>query len=129
MPQRNCLMTLKILLISSITLLQGCSVLGFFKKPEPTVVVKTEYVERIVPIQSRPGPLSLLDVKFYAVTKENFAEFETRFTAENNELVFFAMSVPAYENLSINMAEIKRYIEQQGAIIIYYEAANTKNTK
>jgi hypothetical protein len=29
--------------------------------------------------------------------------------------------VPDYENLSLNMAEIKRYIEQQTILIGYYE--------
>ena len=33
------------------------------------------------------------------------------------------MSVRDYETLALNMAEIKRYIEQQKQIIIYYEQA------
>ena len=33
------------------------------------------------------------------------------------------LSVRDYETLAINMAEIKRYIEQQKQIIIYYEKA------
>jgi|TARA_R110000744_G_scaffold71334_2_gene143691 hypothetical protein len=33
------------------------------------------------------------------------------------------MSVRDYETLALNMAEIKRYIEQQKQIIIYYEKA------
>ena len=33
------------------------------------------------------------------------------------------MSVRDYETLALNMAEIKRYIEQQKQIIIYYERA------
>jgi hypothetical protein len=35
--------------------------------------------------------------------------------------VFFALSVPDYENLSLNMAEILRFIEQQTSLLIYYE--------
>ena len=33
------------------------------------------------------------------------------------------MSVRDYETLALNMAEIKRYIQQQKEIIIYYEKA------
>ena len=33
------------------------------------------------------------------------------------------MSVPSYENLALDMAELRRYIEQQKEIIIYYEKA------
>ena len=37
------------------------------------------------------------------------------------DFVFFAISVPDYENLSLNMSELKRYIDQQKTIIVYYE--------
>ena len=30
-----------------------------------------------------------------------------------------------YENLALNIADIKRYLEQQGEIILYYEKAVT----
>jgi hypothetical protein len=36
-------------------------------------------------------------------------------------MVFFAISVPHYENLSLNLAELRRYIEAQQGIIVYYE--------
>ena len=125
MPQLNCSMSLKLLLASSVILLQGCSFLGFFKKPvtipEPVVIIQKEFIERTIPIQSRPKPLSLIDLKFYAVNKENLADFEARFEKDNVDLVFFAISIPDYENLAINMGELRRYIEQQGSIILYYE--------
>ena len=60
-------------------------------------------------------------VTFYAVTEANFEEFKTKFKDENPDFVFFALSVPDYENLSLNMGELKRYIEQQKTIIVYYE--------
>jgi hypothetical protein len=55
------------------------------------------------------------------VNKENLADFEARFEKDNVDLVFFAISIPDYENLAINMGELRRYIEQQGSIILYYE--------
>lgn len=63
------------------------------------------------------------DITWYAVTPENLQEFLERFESENGNQVFFAISVPDYENLSLNMADIKRYVEQQQAIIVYYENA------
>ena len=63
-------------------------------------------------------------MQFYAVTEENFEEFKEKFEKENGgRLVYFALSVPDYENLSLNMGELKRYIEQQNEIILYYEKA------
>jgi len=33
-----------------------------------------------------------------------------------------------YENLALNIADIKRYLEQQKEIILYYEKAVTEDT-
>jgi hypothetical protein len=69
----------------------------------------------------------MTDVKWYTVTTDNIDEFEKNFENENSDLVFFAISVPHYENLSLNLADIKRYIQQQKAIIVYYEDQITKS--
>ena len=63
------------------------------------------------------------DIHFYVVTEQNFEEFKKKFVKENGDLVGYVLSVRDYETLAINMAEIKRYIEQQKQIIIYYEKA------
>ena len=60
-------------------------------------------------------------VKFYAVTPENLDEFLVRFEEESGVTVFFALSVPDYENMSLNVGELKRYIGQQNSLILYYE--------
>ena len=63
------------------------------------------------------------NIKFYVVTSENFEDFKQRYEKDNGTFLFYALSVRDYETLAINMAEIKRYIEQQKQIIIYYEKA------
>jgi hypothetical protein len=98
-----------------ISLNSGCA------SVEPTVVVKTDYVVKDIPIQPRPKAMNLHRVKFYAVTPENMEEFLERFEEESGTTVFFAMSVPDYENMSMNVAELRRYINQQKALIVYYE--------
>jgi ABC-type glycerol-3-phosphate transport system substrate-binding protein len=113
--------SLLLLLLSSLT---ACSL---FSKPEKVVVTQIEYVERTIPIQPRPTPVSLYDLDFYAVTEENLDEFLERFEKENGDIVFFAISVPDYENIALNMGELRRFIEQQQSIILYYEEnANRK---
>ena len=87
------------------------------------IEIQTVEVERNIPIQNRPRQLDMNDIHFYVVTEENFAEFKKRFVKENGDLVGYVLSVRDYETLAINMAEIKRYIEQQKQIIIYYEKA------
>ena len=101
-------------------LLSSC---GYIRKPEKEIVVKTVEVQKIIPIQPQPKPVDMIDVKFYVVTEENFAEFKEKFMKTNNDYVFYAVSVHDYENLAFNMAELYRYIRQQKEIMIYYEKA------
>ena len=92
--------------------------------PIKTIEVKTVEVERNVPLQNSPRQLQLNAIHWYVVTEENFAEFKKKFQEENGDpLVAYVISVKDYETLAIDMAEIKRYIEQQKQIIIYYEKA------
>ena len=87
------------------------------------IEVQTVEVERNIPTQNRPRQLDMSSIKWYVVTEQNFEEFKKRFVDENGDLVGYVLSVRDYESLALNMAEIKRYIEQQKQIIIYYEEA------
>ena len=109
------------LLLPLLLLSSGCS---SWREVLP-VEVKTVEVERKIPTQNRPRPVKLNDVYFYVVTEGNLGDFQKRFVKENGDLVFYALSVRDYETLSLNMAELKRYIQQQKEIIIYYEKAVT----
>ena len=107
-------------LIATLLLSSGCS---YFKNPLKTIEIKTVEVERVIPIQNRPKPMSMNDIHFYVVTEDTFEDFKQRFLKENGDFLFYALSVRDYETLALNMAEIKRYILQQKEIIIYYEKA------
>lgn len=92
-------------------------------KTDPKIVTVTNTVKTTVPIVAKPKPVTLNDVKIYVVTEENFDKFKEDFTKKNGEFVFIGISVKDYENLSLNFAELRRYIEQQKEIIVYYEEA------
>jgi hypothetical protein len=109
----------KILLISSFTLLTACA-------SQEKVVVQTEIIKADIPTQARPKPVSLSNIKFYVVTKDNLNDFLKTFEKENNDIVFYSMSVKDYEKMSLNIAELRRYIIQQDKIILYYETAVKK---
>ena len=100
-------------------LLTSCSTWDKLTKIE----IQTIEVERNIPIQNRPSRLELDDIKWFVVTDQNFEEFKERYIKLNGEFLFFAISVRDYETLALNMADIKRYVEQQKQIIIYYEKA------
>ena len=117
MVLKNYLKVSSLLLLS--LLVSSCS-----SWPKLTQIeIQTVEVERNIPIQNRPRQLDMNDIYFYVVTEQNFEEFKKRFIKENGDLVGYVLSVRDYETLAINMAEIKRYIEQQKQIIIYYEKA------
>ena len=115
----NCSSLWKLCLVLPLLLSSGCS---SFKDILP-VEIKTVEIERSIPIQKRPRPLSLNDIHFYVVTADTYQEFKQRFEKQNGVLVFYALSVRDYETLSLNMSEIKRFVAQQGGIISYYELA------
>ena len=118
MVLRNYLTISSLLLLT--LLLSSC---GYLRKPEKEIVVQTVEVQKVIPVQPRPKPVDMTDVKFYVVTEENYEEFKEKFMKTNNDYVFYVVSVHDYENLAFNMAELYRYITQQKEIMIYYEKA------
>jgi hypothetical protein len=118
-PKNYLKISKKILLLSSISLLSACA-------SQEKVVVQTEIIKADIPTQARPKPVSLSNVKFYVVTKENLNDFLKVFEKENNDIVFYSISVKDYEKMSLNIAELRRYIIQQDKIIVYYEKAVKK---
>ena len=70
--------------------------------------------------------MQLTDVRFEVLTPDLMREYLT--LVEQGKAPakpYYTLTTKQYENLAINMAEIKRYIEQQKEIIIYYENAIT----
>lgn len=112
--------TLAVLAI--LLFLPGCSAL-LFGKAEPEVKVVTQVQKTTVPTVARPKPINLTDTRLYVVNNDNLEEFLKEFEEVNGNRAFIAFSVKDYENLSLNIAELRRYIKQQGEIIIYYEEA------
>jgi hypothetical protein len=105
------------ILLTSLTLM-GCSRILPAKVVTVTKVIKTE-----IPIIARPKQVQLNDVKIYVVSKVNYAEFVKSYAKKNGADSYIALSVKDYENLALNFAELRRYIEQQKQIIVYYETA------
>ena len=103
----------------SLLILTGCSL-----TQDPEIKVVTQIEKTVVPIVPHPKPVQLNDVKIYVVSpEENFEEFKKEFEAKNGGDAYVAISIKDYENLGLNFAELRRYIEQQKNIILYYEQA------
>jgi len=83
----------------------------------------TQIQKVTVPIVARPKPINLTDTQVYVVNEGNLESFIAEFKEQNGELAFVALSIDTYENLALNVSELRRYINQQKEIIIYYEKA------
>ena len=117
MEHRKYLILLSLL---PLFLLSSCSLLPRQKE----IIIQTVEVEKQIPLQLQPKPLQFNSVYWHVITQENFDDFIKKFKKENGEAwVFYAISVRSYESLAFNMAELKRYIEQQKQVIVYYEEA------
>lgn len=89
----------------------------------PTVV-ETPQIEapqiRIVP---RPDPVELRNADIVVVTESNIDEIIERVKAEQGDFVLYAMTAQSFEGLALNFEQIKKFIDEQNAIILYYENA------
>jgi hypothetical protein len=102
-----------------LSLLAVTSCCGTPKEPE--IVTKVEYVFNELKTQPRPDPIDLYSVKFKVVSDENLEQFLEDVPRPSGEVVFIALKIRDYEKLSLNVAELKRYIQQQKNLILYYE--------
>lgn len=114
-----------LVIITSLLFLSGCSSLI----PEPKVKVVTQVQKIKIPTVARPKAVQLTDTRVFVVTKDNYDEFVKEFTEIYGELAFVALSMKDYENLALNISEIKRYLQQQKEIIVYYEKAVTDDSQ
>ena len=69
-----------------------------------------------------PSPLSLQDVDWIIITKENAAEvFEKIKNDKNGDYALFALTDTGYEKLALNFADIRNKLAEQRQIILSYK--------
>ncbi|NQU32900.1 MAG: hypothetical protein HQ521_06665 [Bacteroidetes bacterium] len=104
MPAKKYLQIWVILLIISFNF--GCS------KEINQISVKKE-----IAVLPHPSRVELQNVNFRVINKENLKAFQQELLFES----FISISLKDYQNLSLNTEELKRFIQQQKDIILYYE--------
>jgi hypothetical protein len=116
-----------ILATSCLTILlsSGCSVLPKidFTPPPPVQVITTE-VKLDIYQPPLPQEISMQDVTWFVITKENYEEAVERVEELlGGDFVVIALTPTGYESMAYNLQEIRRFIRQQKEIILYYRAA------
>lgn len=86
--------------------------------PPAKIITQTEYVKPTAPIVPNADPLSLRDVEFIIVTPDNFEEV---FANLKGDKVLFALTSKGYEDIALNLSDVRAYIQQQKRIIILYQ--------
>ncbi len=93
-------------------LLAGCSeTTKVFDKP-----VLVERAELIVP---PVNPIAQSDVKWVVITPENYSA-KMQELSGRGDVVLYALTSQGYQALSLNVAEMRKYIQQQNAVIAAY---------
>ena len=82
-----------------------------------------------VTVVSRPKPLQLIDTRVRVVTSDTLEQFLKEYEEQYGELAFVVLSMQDYENLALNIADLRRFINQQTEIIVYYEEAVSEATE
>jgi len=95
------------------------------RTPEAEVVVTTEYQEQNIPIQGRPKAVEFPPVDWFVITEENLEEKLAEIDTKTGNVVLFTITPKGYENLAVGIADLRRYVKDQQAIIAYYEEALT----
>ena len=88
-----------------------------------TLDVNVETTHVPVAEAADPAGVQMLPVRFRVVNRDNLESFltEMRTNQGTDNAVFIAITTQDYENLSLNLADLRRYISQQKSVIVYYK--------
>lgn len=66
-------------------------------------------------------PVITRDVKWVVITPENYEKVFADLQKQGTPVVLFGLTSSGYENLALNLSDIRAFIQQQQAIIVAYE--------
>lgn len=122
------------LIIVLIFLLQGCALFG---KQDTVTIVEPEEFVIIHPTQ--PDETVMREVKWRVLSRKDLEKMMETDEGRKDlidaifkqDLALYVLNTEGYENLSLNMQEIIRYMKQQKEIIIYYreQVPSAKDTE
>ena len=107
-----------------VILLSSCS-----WKPEKEIVTVDRIVKPTIAIAQKPRPVDFGELKVKVITEENVQEVIEEMKTNQGQFLVYALDPLTFKNLAIGIEEIKRYIQQQKDIIVYYEKALTDDVK
>lgn len=124
--------SMKILLFLALLLVSGCSILGSSRDIPEVKPVEVVTVVKKAPTYHPPLPNQIdpVPVEWTVLTPELMQEYLddlSEGSAPTN--AWYALTTKGYENLSTNMAEVKRYLRQVLSILKYYRELDDQETE
>ena len=118
---------MKLLLLVALLLVSGCSMLGSGRDIPEVQPVEVVTVVKKAPMYHPPLPNNIdpVPVEWTVLNAELMQEYLDDLNVGNAPTnVWYALTTKGYENLSINMADVKRYLRQVLSIVKYYREAD-----
>lgn len=101
--------------ILSLGTLTGCAT----NEVQP-VVISTVAAQKTALALKDPDPIKTRKVQWFVITPENAESVFAELQKKKYSLVLFGLTDDGYENLSLNIAEIRAYMTEQKAIVEAY---------
>ena len=105
-------LNLRDLALLSLLAVAGCA--------QPLVTQTTETVPSLT-VPPRPREVQAQPLTVQVVTQENFPKIQAQLRVDP-KTVLLVLTPTDYETLVNNIAELRRYLQQQTSLIEYYEA-------
>jgi len=102
------------ILLLTLTL-SGCS--WFVKE------VETSYTPVEKPTLTLPDAdeVRMREIEWFIITEDNYEEVFAELKESGNVVVLLGLTSKGYENLSLNLSDIRQFVQQQQAIIKAYK--------
>ena len=123
---------MKILLLLALILVSGCSILGSSRDIPEVKPVEVVTVVKQAPTYHPPLPNQIdpVPVEWTVLNPELMQEYLDDLNEGNAPTnVWYGLTTKGYENLSTNMAEVKRYLRQVLSILKYYRELDDQETE
>lgn len=123
---------IKILTFLVLLLVSGCSILGSKRDIPEVAPVEVVTVVKKAPIYHPPLPNQIdpVPVEWTVLTPELMQEYLDDLNEGNAPTnAWYSLTTKGYENLSTNMAEVKRYLRQVLSILKYYRELDDQETE
>tara|TARA_B100000700_G_scaffold25318_1_gene24390 strand:- start:682 stop:1062 length:381 start_codon:yes stop_codon:yes gene_type:complete len=123
---------MKILLFLTLLLVSGCSILGSSRDIPEVNPVEVVTVVKKAPTYHPPLPNQIdpVPVEWTVLNPELMQEYLDDLNEGNAPTnAWYALTTKGYENLSTNMAEVKRYLRQVLSILKYYRELDDQETE